>query len=57
MIPTEVASFWEDMYEKFQSRNRETYDSNLRSSCWCNRIPFQSRNRETYDSNQTKPNT
>ena len=42
-------------FRRFQSRNRETYDSNFRiavariaTSCIS---LFQSRNRETYDSN------
>ena len=38
----------------FQSRNRETYDSNqmlMQLGAFQFQISFQSRNRETYDSN------
>ena len=40
---------------EFQSRNRETYDSNysVLSSVLLVKFLFQSRNRETYDSNAT----
>ena len=44
------------MIPKFQSRNRETYDSNLEefhpSQVAKLAKKFQSRNRETYDSNK-----
>ena len=54
MIPTgyEVEAT-DDFAFPFQSRNRETYDSN-EDNDWCGEWKpklFQSRNRETYDSN------
>ena len=56
MIPTiKTNRHASGFYSMFQSRNRETYDSN--SPTRCNRPShhpmFQSRNRETYDSNFT----
>ena len=55
MIPTGTGNQGPIGYvHEFQSRNRETYDSNLtRISLKTKRVltSFQSRNRETYDSN------
>ena len=52
MIPTIAATPTRLYFTKFQSRNRETYDSNLTiSSEGFIMAMFQSRNRETYDSN------
>ena len=53
MIPT-LDSFRDfDFTILFQSRNRETYDSNQQQCVNIKRFikQFQSRNRETYDSN------
>ena len=53
MIPTLSKETGEtNTQDEFQSRNRETYDSNL-NDCCMRTLPlqFQSRNRETYDSN------
>ena len=61
MIPTICSEMWvfELSFTSFQSRNRETYDSNFicGTGTGGGRV-FQSRNRETYDSNeawQTQP--
>ena len=52
MIPTTQRSDAPSSDLGFQSRNRETYDSNAASSVrMCSVSAFQSRNRETYDSN------
>ena len=42
--------------QEFQSRNRETFDSNLLVAWlgWTSTYLFQSRNRETFDSNYQK---
>ena len=55
MIPT-VSAGCDNCYAEalFQSRNRETYDSNSISTITTQvYVMFQSRNRETYDSNTT----
>ena len=55
MIPTALASSEDVKATQFQSRNRETYDSNSEATAAATqevtRYEFQSRNRETYDSN------
>ena len=54
MIPTAASYPSEAAIHQFQSRNRETYDSNpnLPNIVFLLISLFQSRNRETYDSNQ-----
>ena len=53
MIPTVMRWHCPVGYTSFQSRNRETYDSNDISWTHDHEVSrmFQSRNRETYDSN------
>ena len=55
MIPTFALVYPPNqLVSPFQSRNRETYDSNYKKK-WTSihswQMEFQSRNRETYDSN------
>ena len=52
MIPTMKLCGSDHGQPKFQSRNRETYDSNRTPPIYLPALyVFQSRNRETYDSN------
>ena len=53
MIPTILVDGSGVPIKRFQSRNRETYDSNYHIDGWLSdyECVFQSRNRETYDSN------
>ena len=55
MIPTAILISPQFLHIAFQSRNRETYDSNsaIENFWQGGDAQFQSRNRETYDSNHS----